>query len=224
MIVCLLALLGGYANEMPREIPVMLLLGGIAIYPFYDKNLFAAFMVRLRAHDDAAAKQFVSVYEPVILRVVGHRLTRLGLSRELDPEDILQQVFLKFFAKVRDGIELASSKDLLNLLVTMTNAQIIDERRKAHAIRRSSGEHAIQHSHLEDIVSPGQLPNDQLIEQEQLELIHNLMSEEEWNLAMARASGLSWDELAMRFGKSAEALRKQLSRILDRFRHDLSVE
>ncbi len=41
---------------------------------------------------------------------------------------------------------------------------------------------------------------------------------------MARASGLSWDELAMRFGKSAEALRKQLSRILDRFKHDLSLD
>jgi RNA polymerase sigma factor (sigma-70 family) len=209
---------------MPGQISVLLQLGGIAMYPFDDKNLFAVFMVRLRTHDDAAAKQFVSVYEPVILRVVGHRLNRLRLSRELDPEDILQQVFVKFFAKVRDGIELASSKDLLKLLVTMTNAQIIDERRKAHAIRRSSGEHATQHSHLEDIVSPGQLPNDHLIEQEQLELIHKLMSEEEWNLAMARASGLSWDELAMRFGKSAEALRKQLSRILDRFKHALSPE
>jgi RNA polymerase sigma factor (sigma-70 family) len=196
----------------------------MAMCPFDDKNLFAVFMVRLRAGDDVAAKQFVSVYEPVILRVIGHRLPRLGLSRELDPEDILQQVFIKFFAKVRDGIELASSKDLLKLLVTMTNAKIIDEKRKAHAIRRSSGEHAIQYSHLEDIVCPGQLPNDHLIEQEQLDLIHKLMSEEEWNLAIARASGLSWDKLAMRFGKSPEALRKQLSRILDRFKHDLFSE
>jgi RNA polymerase sigma factor (sigma-70 family) len=191
---------------------------------FDDKDLFAVFMVRLQAHDDAAAKQFVEVYGPVILRVVGHRLTRLGLSRELDPEDILQQVLIKIFAKVHSGIELASSKDLLKLLVAMTNAQIIDEQRKAQAVRRSSGERAIQHSHLEDIVCPGELPNDHLVEQEQLELIHKLMSEEEWNLAMARASGLSWHELAMRFGKSAEALRKQLSRTLDRFRHDLSPD
>jgi RNA polymerase sigma factor (sigma-70 family) len=192
--------------------------------PLDDKDLFAVFMVRLRAGDDAAAKQFVSVYEPVILRVVGHRLTRLGLSRELDPEDILQQVFVRFFAKVREGIELASSKDLLKLLVTMTNAQIIDEQRKTHAIRRSSSGHATQHSHLEDIVCPGQLPANHLIEEEQLELIHKLMSDQDWSLAMARAAGLRWDELAMRFGKNAEALRKQLSRILDRFRHDLSSE
>src|SRR5437588_7499869 len=104
--------------------------------PFDDKDLFPVFMVRLRAHDDAAAKQFVSVYGPIILRVVGHRLTRLGLSRELDPEDILQQVFIKIFAKMHNGIELASSKDLLKLLIAMTNAQIIDEQRKAQAVRR----------------------------------------------------------------------------------------
>jgi RNA polymerase sigma factor (sigma-70 family) len=192
--------------------------------PFDDKDPFAIFMVRLRAHDDAAAKQFVSVYGPVILRVVGHRLTRLGLSRQLDPEDILQQVLVKFFAKVHNGIQLASSNDLLKLLVTMTNAQIIDEQRKAQAVRRNGGGRAVQHSHLEEIVCPSQLPNNHLVEQEQLELIQKLMSEEEWNLAMARASGLSWDELAMRFGKTAEALRKQLSRIVDRFRHDLAPE
>ena len=138
---------------------------------------------------------------------------RAFVYTQLDPEDIIQQVFVKFFAKVRDGIELASSKDLLKLLVTMTNAQIIDEQRKARAIRRSSRGLATQHSHLEHIVCPDQLPDDHLIEQEQLELIHKLMSEEDWSLAMARASGLHWDELAKRFGKNAEALRKQLSRI-----------
>jgi len=191
------------------------------VSPTDDSKLFVDLLARLRAHDESAAKQFLAVYEPVLLRVVGHRLHRFGLSRELDPEDIVQAVFAKFFAKVYQGIELASSTDLLKLLVTMTNAQIIDEQRKAHAERRIGGEHKTEYSHLEVILSPGPRPENHLLEQEQLELIHRLMSEEEWNLAVARASGLSWNQLAIRFGKSAAALRLKLARVLDRIKHDL---
>jgi len=189
--------------------------------PVDDPQLFAEFLAGLRAHDEAAAKQLVAVYGPVLRRVVGHRLDRLGLSREIDPEDILQAVWGKFFAKVYKGIELASSNDFLKLLISMTNAQIIDEERKAHAVRRSRGEHKTVRSHLEEIVSPGPRPENHLLEQEQLELIHRLMSEEEWNLAIARGSGLGWDQLAIRFGNSAGALRMKLSRILKRIKHDI---
>jgi DNA-directed RNA polymerase specialized sigma24 family protein len=61
----------------------------------------------------------------------------------------------------------------------------------------------------------------ELSEEEELEQLHQLMSEEEWNLALARLSGLGWAELAKRFGKSADALRMQLSRILRRLRQHL---
>ena len=188
--------------------------------PFEDPSLFADFLARLRTRERAASNQFVAISEPVILRTIGRRLMRHNLSRQLDPADIAQQVHSRFFAKPSKWIELASMQDLLNLLVTMTNAVIIDEWRKAHAIRRTSGEHTIQYAHLEDIPSPGPLADSHLIEQEQLELIHKLMSEEEWNLAMARVSGFDWQQLARRFGKNAVALRRKFCRLCHRIQRD----
>ena len=122
--------------------------------PIEDPSLFADFLALLRTCDNAAANQFVAVCEPVILQAIGRRLRRLRLSRRLDPVDVVQQVFAKFFAKLSKGIELASLKDLLKLLVTMTNAVIIDEWRKAHAIRRTNAEHTTQYAAPEDIASP----------------------------------------------------------------------
>jgi hypothetical protein len=125
-----------------------------------DAKLFNDFMARLRAFEKTAQEQFVAVYEPILRQVVGHRLVPLGLSTALDPEDIIQQVFAKFFSKVLEGIELASSEDLLKLLVTMTNAQIIDEERKAHTVRRGKGKPPPRRSHLEDIVAPRSAPGE----------------------------------------------------------------
>jgi DNA-directed RNA polymerase specialized sigma24 family protein len=71
---------------------------------------------------------------------------------------------------------------------------------------------------------PGRRPENELSEEEELERLHQLMSEEEWDLALARLSGLGWPELAMRFGKSADALRMRLSRILRRLRQHLPPE
>ena len=66
-----------------------------------DKD-FAVFVGRLRARDRTAAYEFVEVYGPEILRLVGGRLSRLGLCRTLDPWDIAQQVFFRTSCSQRD--------------------------------------------------------------------------------------------------------------------------
>src|SRR5262249_36055952 len=97
-----------------------------------EKNLFADFLARLRAHDQTAADQLVEVYGPVILRVVGRRLAQLGLSRDLDPEDIAQGILVKLFAELTKRFELDSFEDVMKLLTTMTRHEITDAYRHAH--------------------------------------------------------------------------------------------
>jgi RNA polymerase sigma factor (sigma-70 family) len=187
-----------------------------------NEAIFSAeFLARLRAHEEAAAEQFVEVYGPVILQSIGDRLPRLGLSSVLDPEDIAQMVFRKFFAKLSGQIELASERDLVQLLGKMTRDQIRDEWRHAHAQRRGSGQHPAELSHPEEILSSGHEPNHDIIEQEELEQIHQHMTQEEWDLTLAWIYGKPWEELAKEFGQSADALRMKLTRALHRVRHDL---
>jgi RNA polymerase sigma factor (sigma-70 family) len=189
-----------------------------------ERTSFADFLARLRAHDEKAAERLVQVYGPVILQTASRRLSRLGLSSVLEPADIAQQVFGTFFAKVAEEFELVSSDDLVQLLVTMTREQIIDEYRHAHAQRRGGEPHRTEDAQLDEIVAGGGEPNHQLIEEELLDQVHEQMSEEEWQVAKAWASGQQWDEVAAEFGQSAEALRKKLSRAIIRVKHDLNPE
>jgi RNA polymerase sigma factor (sigma-70 family) len=187
-----------------------------------EAEAFAKFLSRLRANDEAAAKRFVDLYSPVILQAVGRRLAKCGLTRVLDPEDIAQQVFAQFFARVLQQRKLASSQQLIKLLVTMTVAVLRDEQRHAHTLRRSSGKQATENVSLEGIVSPGDDPSHEFEIDEEINQIHKLLSEEEWALAWARASGNTWPQIATAFGQTPDALRRKLSRARARIRDNRS--
>jgi RNA polymerase sigma factor (sigma-70 family) len=59
---------------------------------------FAHLIQRARQGSAAAARELVETYGPAVERVIRRRL-RHDLRRLLDPEDILQQVWLEFFSK-----------------------------------------------------------------------------------------------------------------------------
>jgi len=186
-----------------------------------ETELLADLLSRLRAHDEAAAERFVKLYEPVIFHVVGLRLVKRGLSRALAPEDIAQEVFMKFFAWVAQNFEFRGPKELIKLLVTMTNHVIGDEQRHACTLRHGGGKHLTEQAHVEDIASSGEEMSQELEFEEELDEIHKRMSDEEWALAWAWAYGKSWQQLAAEFGQSAEALRKRLNRAFAKVRQDL---
>jgi hypothetical protein len=73
-------------------------------------------------------------------------------------------------------------------------------------------------------IAAAQDPSHDLIEQEQIDQIHEKMSDEEWTLAMAWASGQTWEQTATQLGQTPEALRKQLHRVLCRVRQELGAE
>ena len=183
---------------------------------------FIDFLSRLCAHDEAAAVQFVLAYAPELLHVIGGRLHKLGLSALLDPEDITQMVFMKFFAAIDvQQFNLAGPRDLVKLLVTMTNNIIKDEQRHAHARRRGGSHHVGETADVEYIPSRGEEPSHDLEIEDELNQIHHLLSEEDWHLAVAWASGETWQQIAAELGQSAESLRKRFNRAADRVRVEL---
>jgi RNA polymerase sigma factor (sigma-70 family) len=184
---------------------------------------FTDFVARLRSQDAIAEKQLVEVFGPVIFRAIGHRLHALGLARAVDPEDVAQEVFGKFFAKVPNTFQLANPTALARLLVKMTRAEMVNAHRRFHAVRRGGENRGAEPAPQEDMVSAADGPDHDLLEQEQLEEIHRCMSEPEWDLALAHFAGRSWKELATEFGHGPEALRKKLNRILERVRQIVST-
>src|SRR5262245_23788772 len=78
---------------------------------------FAEFLRRIRAGDEAAAAEFVRLYEPLIRREVRMRLTDPAVYRLVGASDICQSVLLSFFTRAAAGqYDLRAPADLVRLL------------------------------------------------------------------------------------------------------------
>ena len=85
-------------------------------------------------------------------------------------------------------------------------------------IRRQTGEGA-----LAGVADPGGSPSELVATAELLRESRRRMSEEERYLAEQRADGKGWAELAEELGEGPEALRKKLSRAMDRIARELGL-
>ena len=103
---------------------------------------FADFLSRLRAHGEEAARSLLAVYEPAIFHLIRHRLSSTGLSGQLDPEDICQEVWAKFFGHAVPQIHITSPLHLSRLLVAMSINIMRDHLRHAKTQRYGLGQHA----------------------------------------------------------------------------------
>ena len=187
-----------------------------------DKD-FSALIARVRAGDQSAAAELVTLYEPEIRRAARLRLTDPELRRLVDSVDISQSVFGKFFNRIDDNIELQSPAQLLALLTKMTSNRVIDEHRKRQTSKRGGGAEVgnIDIGEFQGL-SPG--PRTSAISKDLLENAKSQMSSKELDLLNRRCDGESWDEIAEAVGGSAEALRKQLGRALERVRETIPDE
>ena len=183
---------------------------------------FHDLMRRVRAGDDGAAAELVRVYEPAIRRAARVRLADSRLRRLFDSTDISQSVFASFFVRAALGqYELEEPGQLLRLLVTMSRKKFADHVRRQQAARRDY--------RRVEAVSPGRTdprssPSRAAAAKELLQECHSRLSAGERRLADLRASGGSWEQIAAGEGASAEALRKQLARGLNRVARELGLD
>jgi RNA polymerase sigma factor (sigma-70 family) len=185
---------------------------------------FEGLIERVRAGDEAAAAELVRTFEPQIQRMVRVRLSDRALRRQMDSMDICQSVFADFFVRAALGqFDLDSPSQLVSLLASIARNRLIDHARKQKAARRDLrrvesadvGDLAIVHS--QD--SPSQVVSNQ----EMLERFRSQLSDEERLLASERCAGRPWDEIAASRGRTAEAVRKQYERAIDRVAGELGI-
>jgi RNA polymerase sigma-70 factor (ECF subfamily) len=189
-----------------------------------EESSFALLMRRVREGDEAAAAELVRRYEPAIRRVARVRLADTRLRRLFDSMDVCQSVLGSFFVRAALGqFDLQTPEQLLNLLVTMSRRKVADAAREAGAARRDYRREQAGAQEAQ-VLDRGATPSQEVAGAELLVEFRRRLSAEERQLADQRAAGLEWEQIAAQRGASPEALRKQLTRAIDRVAQELGLE
>jgi RNA polymerase sigma factor (sigma-70 family) len=190
-----------------------------------DKSSFRDLIRRIRAGDQDAAGELVRRYEPTIRRAVRFRLTDARLGRVLESMDVCQSVLASFFVRAAAGqYELDQPEQLLRLLVTMARNKLASQARREQAERRDNRRASAAAADPQELAAPDPSPSQQVASRELLVEVRRRLSPDERRLVELRGEGLEWAEIAARLGGNAVALRKQLSRALDRVTQELGID
>jgi RNA polymerase sigma-70 factor (ECF subfamily) len=186
---------------------------------------FRALMHGVRSGDEAAARELIRRYEPVLRRAVRVRLLNPRLRRVFDSADVCQSVFGSFFVRAGQGhYEVATSEQLVQLLVRMAHNKVADFVRKEQADRRDYRRLQDSDSAVGRALASGSSPSEQVAEEEiRVEVLRRL-SEEERHLVDLRAAGREWADIASDSDQSPDALRKRLARALQRVARELGLD
>jgi RNA polymerase sigma-70 factor (ECF subfamily) len=180
---------------------------------------------RVRAGDQDAAAVLVKRYEPAIRRAVRFRLADAGLAALLDSMDICQSVLGSFFLRAATGqYKLETPEQLLKLLITMARNKLISHARKQHAQRRDIRRISSGDDDEGRFVSAHQSLSKQVEVRDLLQEVQRRLSPDERRMLELKNEGHDWASIASELGGSAEALRRRLSRALDRVAEQLGLD
>jgi RNA polymerase sigma-70 factor (ECF subfamily) len=190
-----------------------------------DPPAFEELIRRVRAGDEEAAAVLVRHYEPYIRRTVRFRLADARLGNLLESMDICQSVLASFFVRAASGqFELKTPAQLLNLLATMARNKLTSQARKQHAKRRE-GRRLTSGVELEGhVVATDASPSRQIAVRDLLQEVHRRLSADERRILELRNNGCDWATTAAEIGGNPEALRRKLSRALDRVAEQLGLD
>ena len=186
---------------------------------------FHEFIQKVRTGDEQAAAELVRQYESEIRREVRLRLRDSRLRRDFDSVDVCQSVLASFFIRAALGqYELEEPQQLVKLLVAMTRNKLIGKVRKMQSQTRDHRRIDGDGSDKLRSVAKGPTPSELVIGSELLQEFRKRMTREEWLLADRRSQGLPWEKIASELGGTAESLRKQLARAVDRVSGELGLD
>ena len=187
---------------------------------------FGELLRLVRAGDADAAAELVRRYEPEIRRTIRVRLTDPRLRRTVDSMDICQSVLGNFFVRASLGeFELERPADLIALLVAMVRNKVVDQARRTQARKRDRRRVDLAgDSVLDRVADRAASPDCVAADRDLLAEVRRRLADDERYLAEQRAAGREWRDLADELGTAADALRKKLSRALDRVAAGLDLE
>lgn len=186
---------------------------------------FPELIRRLRAGDEQAAAELVQRFEPSVRRAIRMRMRDPLLRRTLDSVDICQSVLASFFVRAAAGqFDIDDPDQVIKLLVVMARNKLASQARKSPHVGH-------RHQPLEpgglleqQLVAPGATPFRNLAGRELLEKFYHHLSAGERRLVEWRNEGRPWDDIAREVGESPDALRKRLTRALDRAAQELGLD
>jgi RNA polymerase sigma factor (sigma-70 family) len=189
-----------------------------------EESVFLDLVRRVRTADEDAARELVRLYEPAIRREARVRLFDPRLRRVFDSMDICQSVFASFFVRAAMGqYDIEKPAQLLRLLTSMSRRKLIDHAREEQAARRDHRRLSAGSRDLREVKDLSPSPSQQVAGQELLREFRNRLSEEERHLADQRAMNRDWAQIAAEHGGSPEALRKKLTRAVDRVAQEMGL-
>jgi RNA polymerase sigma factor (sigma-70 family) len=190
-----------------------------------DHDAFHDLMQRVRAGDEQAATELVRDYEKTIRRTVRIWLIDARLRRLFDSMDICQSVLGSFFVRAALGqYQLDRPEQLVNLLVSMARHKLASQVRRQQAGRRDNRRLEAEDVHEQELLAADASPSRQVAGRDLLQAFRQRLSEEERQLADRRARGQEWAQIAAELGGNPEALRKKLTRALNRVSRELGLD
>jgi RNA polymerase sigma factor (sigma-70 family) len=176
---------------------------------------------RVRAGDEQACTDLVRQFEPEIRRYIRVRLTSPAVQRLKESADIFQSVAANFFVRVIGGdYDLDQPEHVARLLMRMAKNRLIDEvRKKGNRVTQDAGSEV-----WDGVAEGGATPSRVIASRELLDEAKRRMTDDERHLALMRADGMKWDDIAAAVGRSPEAVRKQVERACDRVCAELHLD
>lgn len=180
---------------------------------------------RVRSGDQEAAHDLTRRYESAIRRVVRIHLRDARIRQVLDSMDVCQSVLASFFVRTALGqYELDSPAQLIQLLTTITRNKLANQVHRMRAQRRDIRKNMTIHTEGFHLIDRAADPSEQAANRELLQQVCGRLNLQERYLAEQRSLGRTWPELATELGITDVALRKKLTRALDRVMAELGIE
>lgn len=172
-----------------------------------------AFLERIRAGDEAAARELLTRYEAEVRLVVRRQLPRLLRSR-FDSIDFLQSVWGSFFHRVRTGpSDFEDSRHLVAFLARAAKNKVIDEYRRAASRKQDmSREEPLwaEGGRPKELAAHVDSPSEVAQAREAFGRLQSLIPVERRTILELKAEGLSSRDIGERLGMSERTVQRVL--------------
>jgi len=174
---------------------------------------------RCRCGDQEAARELFDAYVDRLLPLARRRISH-SLASRVDAEDVLQSVFLAFFARIKDDrFQIADEDGLFRLLASMTTHKVLKQVHRHKASKRDPAHELAQGEPANDqllhLLAAGPTPDVAVAFLDQLEHFLSQFPQIDRRVLELRLQGYSTDEIALQLNTYDRKVRRVLERIRD---------
>jgi RNA polymerase sigma factor (sigma-70 family) len=190
-----------------------------------DDRIFIELLTRVRSGDSDAATELVRTYESAIRVAVRTRLSDPALRRQFDSMDICQSVLASFFLRAAAGeYDLQDPAQLVALLTKMSQNKLAMRVRREYRQRRDIRRDVELTNNLSESQTAANEPANHALGRELIQQALGMMDTQVREMAVCRANGMEWPEIAAQLGGSPDARRKQFQRAVSRIATTLEID